>query len=136
MLKTYNNIYKFFWDGECVLTNISSMFIQDELGLKPKQIIKGNTFNELCELYMEWPGVIPYSLWSFKKDARIISFFTGVHIPDIKEKNPKHMKDFVFTIETKENRASIQKILEYGDSEKAIEYLKQHGMSVCPMQIS
>lgn len=58
----------------------------------------------------------------------IYDYFTPIAT---EKKNPKI--DIVIVNEYDEVHPSIQQILEYRDGEKAIKYLKERGLAVCPM---
>lgn len=53
-------------------------------------------------------------------------------LPIANEKKQKDI-DISFSFKYEENHPSIQQILEYPNGEKAIKYLKERGLTVCPM---
>lgn len=53
-------------------------------------------------------------------------------LPIANEKKQKDV-DISFCFKYEETQVSLQKILEYPNSEKAIKYLTERGLTVCPM---
>ena len=105
--------------------------IADESEVKEKTI--PITWENLEEVYYDYGVNLPFNYWNFKR-GRIISFFEGAFCDknrhDIHErKTPVLDMKLVITYEV--CRCSLNDILNYWDSEKAIQYLRERNLS-CP----
>lgn len=108
--------------------------IADESEIKEKTI--PITWENLEEIYHNYGLSLPFNIWNFKR-GRVISFFKGgltdKNRRDIKEwKTPTLDMKLVVTYEVW--RCSLNNILNYWDSEKTIQYLRERNLS-CPIDI-
>ena len=108
--------------------------IADESEVKEKTI--PITWENLEEIYHNYGLSLPFNIWNFKR-GRVISFFKGGFTDknrrDIKEwKTPTLDIKLVVTYEVW--RCSLNNILNYWDSEKTIQYLRERNLS-CPIDI-
>lgn len=108
--------------------------IADESEIKEKTI--PITWENLEEIYHNYGLSLPFNIWNFKR-GRVISFFKGgltdKNRRDIKEwKTPTLNMKLVVTYEVW--RCSLNNILNYWDSEKTIQYLRERNLS-CPIDI-
>lgn len=108
--------------------------IADESEVKEKTI--PITWENLEEIYHNYGLSLPFNIWNFKR-GRVISFFKGSFTDknrrDIKEwKTPALDMKLVVTYEVW--RCSLNNILNYWDSEKTIQYLRERNLS-CPIDI-
>lgn len=108
--------------------------IADESEVKEKTI--PITWKNLEEIYHNYGLSLPFNIWNFKR-GRVISFFKGSFTDknrrDIKEwKTPTLDMKLVVTYEVW--RCSLNNILNYWDSEKTIQYLRERNLS-CPIDI-
>lgn len=108
--------------------------IADESEIKEKTI--PITWENLEEIYHNYGLSLPFNIWNFKR-GRVISFFKGgltdKNRRDIKEwKTPTLDIKLVVTYEVW--RCSLNNILNYWDSEKTIQYLRERNLS-CPIDI-
>ena len=108
--------------------------IADESEVKEKTI--PITWENLEEIYHNYGLSLPFNIWNFKR-GRVISFFKGSFTDknrhDIKEwKTPTLDMKLVVTYEVW--RCSLNNILNYWDSEKTIQYLRERNLS-CPIDI-
>lgn len=108
--------------------------IADESEIKEKTI--PITWENLEEIYHNYGLSLPFNIWNFKR-GRVISFFKGgltdKNRRDIKEwKTPTLNIKLVVTYEVW--RCSLNNILNYWDSEKTIQYLRERNLS-CPIDI-
>lgn len=132
MLKFYRTYYHTYNKGHLIGSDSGRALVEESE--KPKNKIIDFTWNNLQDLYSKYGILTSFSIWNFKK-GRIISFFTDSLIfrkpweKDIKEWKEKEL-DLTLQISVKEYTPSIQEVLEWHDSEKAIQYLKERGLSV------
>lgn len=103
--------------------------IADESEIKEKTI--PITWENLEEIYHNYGLSLPFNIWNFKR-GRVISFFKGgltdKNRRDIKEwKTPTLNMKLVVTYEVW--RCSLNNILNYWDSEKTIQYLRERNLS-------
>lgn len=126
LFTTYNNGVK--------VGRTDDFIIADESEVKEKTI--PITWENLEEVYYNYGPNFPFNYWNFKH-GRIISFFEGgltdKNRRDIKEwKTPVLDMKLVVTYEVW--RCSLNDIINYWDSEKAIQYLRERNLS-CPIDI-
>lgn len=132
MLKFYRCYYETFNKGHLVGTHSGRALAEENE--RPEEETINFTWENLQSLYSKYGILTSFSLWNMKK-GRLISFFTDSLIfvkpweKDIKEWKEKEL-DLKLQISVKEYTPSIQEVLEWYDSEKAIQYLKERGLSV------
>lgn len=132
MLKFYRMYYETFNKGHLVGTHCGKILVDENE--RPKDEIIDFTWDNLQDWYSKYGILVSFGLWNSKKGRRI-SFFTDSLIfvkpweKDIKEWKEKEL-DLKVHISTEEYTPSIQEVLECYDSEKAIQYLKERGLSV------
>ncbi len=89
------------------------------------------TWENLTELYKQIGSHCYFNVWNFKR-GRIVSFFNecfGNYQSDRKEWKHKEL-DIEVKCEWREYSPSIKKILEWPNGEKAIQYLRERGLTV------
>lgn len=133
MLHYYRVLYTTYNNGVKV-GNTSGSVIADENEIKEKTI--PITWENLKEVYYNFGLELPFNIWDFKR-GRVISFFEGCltdkNRRDIKEwKTPELNMKLVITYEI--IPCSLNDILNYWNSEKAIQYLRERNLS-CPIDI-
>lgn len=133
MLHYYRVLYTTY-NNEVKVGNTSGFVIADENEIKEKTI--PITWENLKEVYYNFGLELPFNIWDFKR-GRVISFFEGCltdkNRRDIKEwKTPELNMKLVITYEV--IPCSLNTILNYWDSEKAIQYLRERNLS-CPIDI-
>lgn len=132
MLKFYRTYFHTYNKGHLIGTHSGKTLANEDE--KPKEETIEFTWENLQSLYSKYGILTSFSLWNFKK-GRIISFFTDSLIfvkpweKDIKEWKEKEL-DLTLQISVEEYMPSIQEVLNWYDSEKAIQYLKERGLSV------
>ena len=126
LFTTYNNGVK--------VGNTSGFIIADENEVKEKTI--PITWENLEEVYYNYGLNLPFNYWNFKH-GRTISFFKGAFCDknrrDIHERKTPIL-DMKLVIAYKVVPCSLNDILNYWDSEKAIQYLRERNLS-CPIDI-
>lgn len=133
MLHYYRVLYTTYNNGVKV-GNTSGFTIADESEVKEKTIpITWENLKEVCYNY----GLnFPFAIWDFKR-GRVISFFKGgltdKNRRDIHERKTPIL-DMKLVITYKVVPCSLNDIINYWDSEKAIQYLRERNLS-CPIDI-
>lgn len=133
MLHYYRVLYTTYNNGVKV-GRTDGFTIADENEIKEKTI--PITWENLKEVYYDYGLNFPFNYWNFKR-GRVISFFEGgltdKNRRDIKEwKTPTLNIKLVITYEI--FPCSLNDILNYWNSEKAIQYLRERNLS-CPIDI-
>ena len=133
MLHYYRVLYTTYNNGVKV-GNTSGFTIADESEVKEETI--PITWENLEEVYYDYGLELPFNYCNFKR-GRVISFFKGAFCDknrrDIHErKTPVLDMKLVITYEV--CRCSLNDIINYWDSEKAIQYLRERNLS-CPIDI-
>lgn len=132
MLKFYRTYFHTYNKGHLIGSHSGRALAEENE--RPKEETINFTWENLQSLYSKYGILTSFSLWNMKK-GRLISFFTDSLIfvkpweKDIKEWKEKEL-DLTLQISVEEYTPSIQEVLEWHDSEKAIQYLKERGLSV------
>lgn len=133
MLQYYRILYTTY-RNDVNVGNSCGFAIVDENEAKEETI--SITWENLKEIYWDYGCQLPFNIWNFKR-GRVLSFFEGAfrdkNRRDIHErKTPALDIKLVITYEVR--RCSLNDILNYWDSEKAIQYLRERNLS-CPIDI-
>ena len=133
MLHYYRVLYTTYNNG--VKVGCTSGFtIADENEIKEETI--PITWENLEEVYYNYGPNFPFNYWNFKR-GRVISFFEGAFCDknrrDIHERKTPVL-DMKLVITYKVVPCSLNDILNYWNSEKAIQYLRERNLS-CPIDI-
>ena len=133
MLHYYRVLYTTY-NNEVKVGRSDGFTIADENEIKEETI--PITWENLKEVYYDYGLNFPFNYWNFKR-GRVISFFEGgltdKNRRDIKEwKTPTLNIKLVITYEI--FPCSLNDILNYWNSEKAIQYLRERNLS-CPIDI-
>lgn len=133
MLHYYRVLYTTYNNGVNVGESCG-FTIADENEIKEKTI--PITWENLKEVYYDYGLNLPFNYWNFKH-GRIISFFEGAfrdkNRRDIHERKTPVL-DMKLVITYKVCHCSLKDIINYWDSEKAIQYLRERNLS-CPIDI-
>ncbi len=130
----YYRVFYTTYNNEVKVGSYCGFTIADENEIKEETI--PITWENLEEVYHDHGLSLAFNLWHFKR-GRVISFFEGCltdkNRRDIKEwKTPTFNIKLVITYET--FPCSLNDILNYWNSEKAIQYLRERNLS-CPIDI-
>lgn len=133
MLHYYRVLYTTY-NNEVKVGCTRGFTIADESEVKEKTI--PITWENLEEVYYDYGLELPFNYCNFKR-GRVISFFSGAFCDknrrDIKEwKTPELNMKLIITYEVMP--CSLNDILNYWNSEKAIQYLRERNLS-CPIDI-
>lgn len=120
--------------GHCIGTSCGTSLLEEE----PKDFCEKITWENLANQYSKYGIDLSFGIWNLKK-GRVVSFFTNKVTPffykewekDIKEW--KEPLDITLKVTYKKcTNMSIEEVLKWHDMEKAIQYLKEKGLEVCP----
>ena len=124
MLKPYLVTYKFYYDGELYCNSCHTALLNEP----QEEEIFGNDFDSLWEFTYKWPTMTPFNMWEFKKGAKFLQHYDWL-FKKITQKNCKHWK---FTVNSTETTISMERLMEF-KTEDVIQYLKERGITTCPM---
>lgn len=133
MLQYYRILYTTYKNGVNV-GDSCGFAIVDENEAKEETI--PITWENLKKVYWDYGCRLPFNIWNFKR-GRVLSFFEGA-FTDKNRRNIKEWKtpalDIKLVITYEVWRCSLNDILNYWDSEKAIQYLRERNLS-CPIDL-
>lgn len=125
MLKPYCTTYKFYYDGE-----LEHRIVTTQLRECPyNEEFSGTDFDGLWNLVQKYPTVFPFNAYEWKK-GRYLEFYAYI-FRGIREwkHNCKQWK----LVATSKETTITMKELERFDAETVIQYLKERGLTTCPM---
>lgn len=123
-MKPYLVTYKFYYDNE-LLSERCSTHLRD---IPYEEEYSGTDFDGLWDLLYKWATMTPFNLWESKKGKRFIQHYDWL----LKRITPDNCKSWKFTITSKETSISMDQLMKY-DTEKVIQYLKERGITTCPI---
>lgn len=125
-MKAYLTTYKFYYDNK-----LMSIRCNTQLQESPyEDEISGTDFDGLWDLTSKWCAMIPLNMWEFKKGKRFLADYDyGLFGRNI---TPKNCKPWKFTITSEETTISMNRLMSF-KSEDVIQYLKERGITTCPM---
>lgn len=132
MLKFYRCYFETINKGQMMYGDFSRVLVDEKD--KPQNETIQITWDNLEQVHQKYGIDVGFNVWTMKK-GRVISFFNGSLIfrkdyeKDLKEWKDKEL-DLQLKVSVKECQVSIQDVLDWYDSEKAIQYLKERGLSV------
>ena len=124
-MKPYNLTYEFYYDGKFENIDHYTLLLEKPIN----EEISGTDFDTLWNLRGKGYFVINWDRYERKKGrafGRWDAFFCHVH----EWKND--IKPWKIVITSKETTISMQELMKY-DTEKVIQYLKERGITTCPM---
>ena len=132
MLKFYRCYYETVNKGQMMYGDFERVLVDEND--KPQNETIQITWDNLKQIHEKFGIYVGFNVWTWKK-GRVISFFNGTFIfPKDYEKDLKEWKDkeldLQLKVSFKECEVSILDVLNWYDSEKAIQYLKERGLSV------
>ena len=124
MIKAYLVTHTFYYDEELMsrrcITSLRETPYEEEYS--------GTDFDGLWDLYHKWSALIPFNAWEFKKGKKFLQHYDWL----FKKITPKNCKSWKFTVTSTETTISMNELMNYG-AEKVIKYLKDRGMTACPI---
>lgn len=123
-MKPYLVIYNFYYDGKLEGVHTSTQLLESP----HNEEHSGTDFDSLWDFAYKWSVILPLNMWEFKKGKRFLELYnkTFSHI------TPKNCKPWKFTITSAETTISMERLMKF-DTEDVIQYLKERGMTTCPM---
>lgn len=125
MLKPYNITYEFYYDGIRENTESHTFLLEESFN----EEISGTDFDTLWKLRNEGYWVIDWDRYERKKGrtfCRRDALFSHVH----EWKND--IKPWKIVITSEETTVSMEHLMRF-DTDKVIQYLKERGITTCPM---
>lgn len=123
MLKPYLVTYDFYYDDELVCSRNYTHLLET-----PRvEEISGNDFDGLCKFIHEHPSLTPFNIWEFKR-TKFIQHYDWL----FKRITPKNCKPWKLVVDSKETTISMDRLMSF-NSESVIQYLKERGITACPM---
>jgi hypothetical protein len=123
-MKSYLVTYKFYYDGELLRNRSYKQLREDPY----EEEYSGTDFEGLWNLTSERLIDIPLGMWEFKKNKRFLQHYEWL----FKKITPENCKPWKFTITSEETTISMNELMRY-DTDKVIQYLKERGMTACPI---
>lgn len=124
MLKAYLVSHKFYYDGELLREHYSTQIREAPY----EEEYSGTDFDGLWDLYYEWAALIPFNAWEFKKGKRFLQHYEWI----FKKITPNNCQPWKFTITSQETTVSMKELMSY-NTDTVIQYLKDRGMTACPI---
>ena len=124
MLKAYLVNYTFYYDGKLLSDRYHTQICKTPY----EEEYSGADFDGLWDLCHKWGMMIPFNAWEFKKDKKFLQHYDWL----CKKITSKNCKPWKFTITSQETTLSMNELMNYG-TETVIQYLKERGMTTCPI---
>lgn len=125
-MKPYYVSYSFYYNDEL----LSQRHVTRLLDEPREEEFSGTDFEGLWDLTYQWSALIPLNMWEFKKGKRFLQHYDAI-ISRITEKNCKPWR---FVISSEEAQISMNELMEF-DTEDVIKYLKERGITTCPLTL-
>lgn len=123
-MKPYLVTYKFYYDGELLREGNYRQLREAPY----EEEYSGTDFEGLWNLTNKYSIEIPLGMWEFKKGKRFLQYYGWM----FKQITPKNCKPWKFVITSKEITISMERLMQF-DTEDVIQYLKERGMTACPI---
>lgn len=123
-MKPYLVTYKFYYDDKLENTYSSTQLRDNPY----EEEYSGTDFDGLWDLTHKWQMMIPLGMWEFKNGKRFLQHCDWW----FKQITPKNCKPWKFVISSQETSLSMNELMKY-NTEKVIQYLKERGMTACPI---
>lgn len=123
-MKAYRVAYKFYYDGEMMSDHYFTQLREEPR----EEEYSGTDFESLWNFTYEWPTMTPFNCWEFKKGKRFLQHYDWL----FKKITPKNCKPWKFVISSRETHISMEELMKF-NSEHVIQYLKERGITTCPM---
>lgn len=121
MLNYYNIYYKTLdKNGDCFWTTVRNIIDYEE-NIKDKELIK-ITWDNVEEIYQKYYYCLPFEIWKIKKGIKLL-FYDDI-IPKCSWKK-LYKLNISLLITTEIDTPSLKELLEYNNSDKAIQYITE-----------
>ncbi len=121
-MKPYRITYEFYYDGE--LKDYQTHL--QLLDASHDEEISGTDFEGLWNLKLDYGPLVPLGAWQFKH--KFLQFPDAI----ISRITPKNCKPWKLVISSEETTVSMDRLMQF-NSEDVIQYLKERGITTCPM---
>ena len=123
-MQTYLTTYKFYYDGELKSKHCSTQLLETPL----EEEMAGDDFQGLWNLVDKYAFFLHIGMWEFKKGKPFLQFNDALFA----RITPKNCKPWKLVITSKETDISMRELMTF-DAEKVIQYLKERGITTCPI---
>ena len=134
MLQFYRIYYSIYHNDELMKKDYTGKMLRDENCVKDEDYTL--TWDNIESCYYREGTNYNFALYTFKK-GRVISFFDNSVIKCIKNKNWRDIVEWKtpdinikIKIQYKPFTPSLKEVMEYSDSDAAIQYLNEHGLKI------
>ena len=125
MLKPYNVTYKFYYDGVCENTECHTLLLEEPRN----EEISGTDFDTLWSLKDDGYWVINWNRYERKKGRAFCRWDAlSCHVHEWKN----DIKPWTIVVTSEETTVSMERLMKF-DTDKVIQYLKERGITTCPM---
>ena len=123
-MKPYLVTYEFYYDDERkdYQTHVHL------LDSPHNEEIVGSDFNSLLELKLQYGPVVPLTLWCHRKGKALYWPDSFIGIKEWKN----NCKPWKLVISSEETTISMKRLMDF-KTEDVIQYLKERGITTCPM---
>ena len=123
-MKPYLVRRNFYYDGEIEKTRSTTLLLE-----KPfHKIYEGESFDGLCDLIKEHGTIIPFEIIKRKNGKRFLWHYDKI----FGWITPKNIKPWKLTITCAETTLTMKELMWF-NSEDVIQYLKERGITTCPI---
>ena len=123
-MKAYLITYEFYYDEELLRSRSYTQLRETPY----EEECVGTDFEDLWNLTNERSLDIPLNMWESKKGKRFLQHYEWW----LKKITPENCKPWKFTITSEEISISMDHLMHF-DTNKVIQYLKERGMTACPI---
>lgn len=123
-MKAYLITYKFYYDGECKRTHTNTILCESP---GEDTEYSGTDLEGLRDLKYKFGYLIPLDTYETKKGKRCMYLYG-----ELKNITLKNCKPWKFTITSQETTISMERLMQF-NAEDVIQYLKERGMTACPI---
>lgn len=123
-MKPYLVIQNFYYDGKIEKARSTVLLLEEPY----EEEYSGTDFNGLWDLVSKHKSSIPLEQIECKNGKRVLWFWDKV----FGRVTPKNCKPWKFTITCRETTLTMKELMWF-DTEKVIQYLKERGITTCPM---
>lgn len=123
-MKPYLVTAQFYYNGELQTERCHTALLNEPLS----EELSGDNFDSLWEFCYEHPINTDFNLWEFKPGIRFIQHYDAI----ISRITPKNCKPWKYVVSSHETTISMEELMRF-NTEDVIQYLKERGMTTCPM---
>ena len=121
----YRITYSFYYDDKLVRQHGFTMLTDTPIHSEDR----GDSFEGLWDICNRYGSVsIPLYQYESKRGKRYMKFYNAI----FSRITPKNCKSWKFTVYSREIPITIKELMKF-DTENVIQYLKERGITTCPM---